>query len=213
MARRRVTFADLKLRSMRGDAYAREARSQGLLRRGRFGFRSRARPGIGVIVGRRGSRRGGFFGSVFKGIKKIASVVTKVPVVSTLAKTALSSIPVVGQVVTAIDRVKRNTVLAKVPSMNFAKLSAAPGPSTPLAAQAASAGMTGSTPAKRKRRHSRSRVAPRKAKRRRGKSTARTRARSGSRSRPRRSSAKQRAARKRFAAAARKGPIKKGTRL
>lgn len=152
----------------------------------------RVRPGIGIVIGRRGSRRGGFFGSVFKGIKKVVSAVTKVPVISTIAKTALSSIPVVGSVVTALDKVKRSTVLAAVPQL--AKLSAAPGPSTPLAVQSAAAPST-----RRPRRKRAKRRGPRRKKR----------------AAPRRSkgTAKQRAARARFARAAKKGRIRKGQRL
>ena len=83
------------------------------------------RPGIGsssprhrVIV--RHGGRGGFFGSVFKAVSKVVSTVAKVPVVGTLAKTALGSLPIVGQALTAVNAVKSATAAAASPSINSA---------------------------------------------------------------------------------------------
>lgn len=164
------------------------------------------RPGAGVMHGRRVmvGRRGGFFGSVFKAVKKVASVVTKVPVVSQIAKVAISSLPVVGQVVTAVNAVKKFTPQGIAPSAGFAKLSATPGPSTPLAAQISSLQSlsSGGSPAKKRKKK-----AKKKAKKPRKKAKAKRKAAS------KKGTAKQRAARARFARAAKKGRIKKGQKL
>lgn len=175
--------------------------SSSLLRH-RFSVRSIVRPGSGVIAGRMGSRRGGFFGSVFKGIKKVVSTVAKVPVISTVAKTALSSLPIVGGVVTAVTAVKKLTASGVAPSAQLVNQTATPGVVAPLAMTASRAGITGTAP-KRK-----------KAKKR--KATKRKKSASRSR-RPKKAkkggTAKQRAARARFARAAKKGRIKKGQKL
>lgn len=149
------------------------------------------RPGVGYVMA---GRRGGFFKSLVKGIGKVVSTVAKVPVVGTIAKAAITSLPVVGQVVTAVGAVKKLTASGVAPTMNLAQLSATPGPSTPLAAQVLAGGPRRRKPAKRAKR-AKKRKRP-------------TQKRASSRG-----TAKQRAARARFARAAKRGRIKKGQRL
>jgi hypothetical protein len=146
------------------------------------------RPG-GVVASFRYSRmaRGGFFKDVFKGVKKIVKTVTKVPVIGTIAKAAVGSLPIVGQVTTAVAAFKKKTPVGAAASPVGGVQ-----PSSSVAVN-----MAANAPAPRRRRK-----AAKKSKRRK----ATTKRKGGG-------SAKQRAARARFAAAARKGRIKKGARL
>lgn len=156
------------------------------------------RSGRFVVQLRRGRPvRGGFFKSLVKGVGKVVGTVTKLPVVGTVAKAALSSLPVVGQVVTAISAVKGLTAAS-------ASAGIAGGVSSLPAAGVGGLGLTSTAkPRRRKKAKARRRAKPRKRVRRAG-------ARRQSR---KKGTAKQRAARARFARAARRGRIKKGTRL
>ena len=147
------------------------------------------RPGVGVLVG----QRGGFFKKLFKGVKKAVSVVAKVPILGTIAKTAISSLPVVGQVVTAVGAIKKTTAAGIAASVFGAAKGLAPGGGAAVNFNKQAAAREGRRAAKRapKKRAPKKRAAAK---------------RSGG-------SAKQRAARARFARAARKGRIKKGARL
>lgn len=147
----------------------------------------------GVFLRHRRMARGGFFKSLVKGISKVVSTVAKVPVIGAVAKAAVSSLPVVGQVVTAVGAFKKKTAVgvAASPVGGIPAASEAGTPPAPIGARAPS----GRTP--RRRKASRK---PKRAKRAKAK-------RSGG------GSAKQRAARARFAKAAKRGRIKKGQRL
>lgn len=134
--------------------------------------------------------RGGFFKDVFKGVKKVVSTVTKLPVIGAVAKAAVATLPVVGQVVTAVNAFK-----AKTP------VGAAASPIGGVTAVSGAAPVFMTAPARRAPR----RKAKRAKRAKRGK-RAKAKKRAGG-------TAKQRAARARFARAARKGRIKKGTRL
>lgn len=198
--RRRFSFSGGRSGGAGASAIFNRGSLQSSLVRRRFSVRSIVRPGSGIMVGRRG-RRGGFFGSVFKGIKKVVSTVAKVPVLSTLAKTALGALPIVGSVRTAVNEVKRLTASGVAPSNQLVNQDATPGP-TPTAA-AAMAGMKGMTPGTtRKRKKKAKKAKPRKKAKRKAKAK-------GSK----KGTAKQRAARARFARAAKKGRIKKGQKL
>jgi len=138
--------------------------------------------------------RGGFFKSLGKIVSKVAKSVTKVPVIGAVAKAALGSLPIVGQVVTAVNAFKGKTPvgIAASPVGGVAPINV-PGP--PMAA-----GLTlgGAPRAKRRKKAKKRKAAPRrKAKAKKSKG----------------GSAKQRAARARFAKAAKRGRIKKGQRL
>jgi len=150
------------------------------------------RPGSGVMHG----RRGGFFGSVFKGIKSVVTTVAKLPVVSTVAKVALSSLPVVKAATTAVGAVKKLTASGATGSVIQASSTGAQGifSAVPFPSLAASK-------PKRKRKAKAKRATKRKAKRK-----AKGKRKAGG-------TAKQRAARARFARAAKKGRIKKGSHL
>lgn len=138
----------------------------------------------GSFLRYRRTARGGFFKSVFKAVKKAVSTVTRVPVIGAIAKTAIKSLPVVGQVVTAVEAFKGKTPVGIAASPVGGVV--APGRTLNVAAN--------------------------RPRRRKGK-----KAKKAKRASKRRSSgggtAKQRAARARFAAAARKGKIRKGQRL
>jgi len=144
--------------------------------------RTSYRPGVGMIAFR--GRRGGFFKKLFKGVKKIVTTVAKVPVVGTVAKAAISSIPVVKAVTTAVNVVKKATASG---------VSAATAPITPRV----------DAPAYSSTAQEHAMGAPRRKAKRKAKKAKR---KGGG-------TAKQRAARARFARAARKGRIKKGARL
>lgn len=135
--------------------------------------------------------RGGFFKSLFKGVKKVVTTVTKLPVIGAVAKAAVGSLPVVGQVVTTVNAFK-----AKTP------VGAAASPIGGVTAVAGAAPVFMTAPARRAPR----RKAAKRAKRAKRGKRAKAKKRAGG-------TAKQRAARARFARAARKGRIKKGTRL
>lgn len=139
------------------------------------------------------SAQGGFFKDVFKGVKKVVGTVAKIPVVGQLAKVAVGGIPVLGGVVSAVNAVK---AAVRPPTTTQAAVMATPlgvAATQPVGARPPSGG-------RRRRKASR----PRRAKAK--------RARSGKRGKGG-GTAKQRAARARFARAARKGRIKKGQRL
>lgn len=155
--------------------------------RTRFGGRTNY---VSMIRARRHAR-GGFFKDVFKGVKKIVNTVTKVPVIGTVAKVAVGSLPIVGQVTTAVNAFKKKTPVG---------IAASPVGGVPMAAVAGAAPVSVAPPtARAPRRKRRKATTKRKATKRKAKSGG--------------GSAKQRAARARFAAAARKGKIKKGQRL
>lgn len=142
------------------------------------------------------------FSKAFKGLKRVAKIVAK-PVAATIARTVVGSVPVLGGVVSAVGAVKHAIhPPTRANTANLSSVTGAPafGHPSPM-------------------RHSR---------------TTGTRARRGSRKRApayggarearsqgllrkkrvsSRGSAKQRAARARFAAAAKRGPIRKGQRL
>ncbi len=130
------------------------------------------------------------FGKAFKAIRKVAKVVSK-PLVSTIARTVVGSVPILGGVVSAVGAVKSSLHPPTV--ANTAGLSARTG--------APAFGHPGLM-------HSRSaRTTPhRKARTRASRPTRRARTSGGI-------SAKQKAARARFAKAAKRGPIKRGSHL
>lgn len=139
--------------------------------------------------------RGGFFKDVFKGVKKAVQVVGRIPVIGAVARTVVSSVPVLGGVVTAVGAVKS---AVHPPSVaNTANTSATTG-APPVGQPQASPSGSGSRPRRRKTAS-------------RGKAPRRRRPRTNAARRG--ISAKQRAARARFARAAKKGRIKKGSRL
>lgn len=145
---------------------------------------------MSVLYGRR-MARGGFFKSLFKGAKKLVKSVTKIPVIGTVAKTALGSLPIVGQVTTAVNAFKKKTPVG---------IAASPIGGNPAIALNLSANAGNRRP--KNRRPKRRPKATRKRK------TNKTKAiRKGG------GTAKQRAARARFAKAAKKGRIRKGQRL
>lgn len=147
------------------------------------------RPGVtmGSLRYRR-MARGGFFKKLIKGVSKVVRTVTNLPVIGAVAKTAVNSLPIVGQVTTAVAAFK-----SKTPS--GAGHAAHAGTKTPTPSQF---NVQTNAPHRRKRakKAKRPKRARKSASRRKGGGTA-----------------KQRAARARFAAAARKGKIRKGTRL
>lgn len=165
--------------------------------RGRAGGRL-ARPALPRVPRfySRGSR-GGLFGSIGKFVKKAVNVVGKVPILSAVAKTVISSVPVLGSVVTAVGAVKAATA-SGIAATSAPRLSigAMPGSGPPGIAP-----LNVRLNAPRKRRKAKKRM------------KATTRARRRSKPARRGVSAKQRAARARFARAARRGPIRKGQRL
>lgn len=134
--------------------------------------------------------RGGFFKKLFKGVKKVVRVVTKVPVLRELAKTAIGSLPIVGRVVTAVNAFKAKTAVG-------------------VAGSPVGAGTPASNFNQRVNRRAPSRRKTKKAK----KSARRSRGSKAKAKRKGGGSAKQRAARARFAKAAKKGRIRKGQRL
>lgn len=130
------------------------------------------------------------FGKVFKAVKGVAKTVAK-PLASTIARTVVGSVPVLGGVVSAVGAVKH--AIHPPTRANTANLSAVTG----APAFGHPSPMRTRTPhGTRARRSSRKRASA-----------------SGGGGRKRRVSAKQRAARARFAAAARKGRIRKGSHL
>lgn len=133
--------------------------------------------------------RGGFFKSIFKGVSKVVKSVTKIPVIGTVAKAAVSSLPIVGQVQTAIGAFKKKTPVGVAAS-----------PVGGVVSPSQMANIAANRKPARRRKAKKAKKAKRRTKRAKSK-------RSGG------GSAKQRAARARFAAAARKGRIKKGQRL
>jgi hypothetical protein len=164
-----------------------------------YGSRRRsrlARPAVAPSFARRRVHivrgRGGFFGDVFKGVKKVVSVVSKVPVIGAVAKTVVSSVPVLGGVITAVGAIKSAVNPPTVANTgNTTATTGAPPVGQPQASTA------GAAPSPRRKRATKA-----KAKARRRKKGASSRG-----------SAKQRAARARFARAAKKGRIKKGQKL
>ena len=151
------------------------------------------RPAVSSMMYRR-TAQGGFFKSLFKTVSKVVSTATKVPVIGAIAKAAVSSLPVVGQVVTAVGAFKKKTAtgVAASPVGGIPAASEAGTPPAPIGASAPRR-----APRRRKARKAK-RAAPRRAKAKKSKAGG---------------SAKQRAARARFAKAAKKGRIKKGQRL
>jgi hypothetical protein len=130
------------------------------------------------------------FSKIGKAVKKVGKIVGK-PLISTVARTVVGSVPVLGGVVSAVGAVK--SAIHPPTMANTANLSARTG--------APAFGHPGIM-------HSRSARprTPRARTTRARRPTRRTRASGGV-------SAKQRAARARFAKAAKRGRIKKGTRL
>lgn len=137
-------------------------------------------------------RRGGFFSGIVKGIGKVVKTVTKVPVVGAIAKAAVGSLPVLGQVVTAVNAFKGKTAVG---------VAASPTGGATVATGQAPANIP---PAFRHNAAARRRPKAKKAKK---AKRAKRAKRSGG------GTAKQRAARARFARAAKKGRIRKGQRL
>jgi len=135
--------------------------------------------------------RGGFFKKIFKGVKNIVKAVSKVPVLGAVAKAAVGSLPVVGQVVTAVNAFKGKTAQGVA--------------ATPVGGVVSPGQVLNATVNRSTGRRRRPKVAKR-AKRGRAKRAKRAKRSGGG-------TAKQRAARARFAAAARKGKIRKGQRL
>lgn len=95
-----------------------------------FGFgRTRRAPVLGARFQRLTPRRGGFFKDVFKGVKKVVSVASRIPVVGALAKVAVRSVPLVGAAITAVNAVQRavtpRTVLS-APTVTAVAAGAAP---------------------------------------------------------------------------------------
>jgi hypothetical protein len=158
-----------------------------MLRR-RFHATGRFRPGMGVVVG----RRGGFFKKLFKGVAKVAKFVA--PAVVAVAKTAASH-TVVGKVLSTVAKVKKRTAVG-VAAKAYAAAKRLPDYGGEKEARSQGLGRFKGIPAaKRRKMPLRKRKAKGKAKRKGG------------------GTAKQRAARARFAAAARKGRIRKGAKL
>lgn len=152
-----------------------------------------------VVQLRRGRPvRGGFFKSLVKGVGKVVGTVTKLPVVGTVAKAALSSLPVVGQVMTVAKAVKGLTAAS-------ASAGIAGGVSSLPAAGLGGLGLTSTALPRGMRRKKRTKAKAKRRAKRRTKRAAKRRSKGGT--------AKQRAARARFARAAKRGRIKKGTRL
>jgi len=132
------------------------------------------------------------FSKAFKAVKKVAKVVSK-PLVSTIARTVVGSVPVLGGVVSAVGAVK--SAIHPTTRANTAGLSARTG--APAFGH----------PGLMHHPHSARRTPHRKPTRTRASRPTRRARTSGG------VSAKQRAARARFAKAAKRGPIRKGTRL
>jgi len=130
----------------------------------------------------------GLFKKLGKALKKVVKVVGK-PVVATVARTVVGSVPVLGGVVSAVGAVKH--ALHPPTLANTANLSARTG--APAFGHPHPMHRPTRTPRSRARRP--------------------TRRASGGGAKRAGGSAKQRAARARFAKAAKRGPIKKGTRL
>ena len=161
----------------------------------RPGSMMRVAPG-GMYVLR--GRRGGFFKSLVKTVRGVVKTITKVPVLGAVAKAAVGSLPIVGQVTTAVNAFKSKTPVG---------VAASPVGGTPptsgnahATAQSVNA-RANRRPRRRKSRMERSKkykAEVRRRKKRTGKGGV---------------SAKQRAARARFARAAKKGRIRKGQRL
>jgi len=128
----------------------------------------------------------GLFKSIGKAIKKVGKIVGK-PVLATVARTVVGSVPVLGGVVSAVGAVKHALhppTLANTANLSSRTGAPAFGHPNPM--------------------HRPRRTATR---------TPRSRARRPTRRASGGGSAKQRAARARFAKAAKRGRIKKGTRL
>src|SRR5512139_2110111 len=87
------------------------------------GFRMRPGVAMGSMRYRR-MARGGFFKKLVGTVSKVVRTVTNLPVIGAVAKTAIGSLPIVGQVTTAISAFK-----AKTPS--GAGHAAHPGTKTP----------------------------------------------------------------------------------
>lgn len=153
----------------------------------RAGSMMRVAPG-GMYVLR--GRRGGFFKSLVKTVRGVVKTITKVPVLGAVAKAAVGSLPIVGQVTTAVNAFKSKTPVgvAASPVGGVPHTAGAP----PQIAASVNARVNRGP---RRRRKTKAKKA-RKAARRKGGG-----------------SAKQRAARARFARAAKKGRIRKGQRL
>jgi hypothetical protein len=136
--------------------------------------------------------RGGFFKKLFKGVGRVVKTVKHVPVIGALAKTAIKSLPVLGNVVSAVDHFKKKTAAGAGHHSH---------PSNPSPSQAHN--MATHAPKKRGPKRAKAAKRPKRAKR----------AKRAKAARKGGGSAKQKAARARFAAAARKGKIRKGQRL
>lgn len=175
---------------------------------GRFSSRS-VRPGRPLAPTRTtsGRRPGGYSasrysrmarGGFFKSIGRIVKSIAHVPIISALAKTAVSSLPILGRVQTAVESFKKKTAQGVGQSPV--------GAGKPTASQATNTAYN-RKPKRRAKHAKRAKTAKRRPKHAKRAKTAKRGKRSGG------GSPKQIAARKRFAAAARKGRIKKGARL
>lgn len=140
------------------------------------------------------------FGKAFKGLKKIGKIVAK-PVAATIARTVVGSVPVLGGVVSAVGAVKH--AVHPPTRANTANLSARTG--APAFGHPSPMHHTRTPHGTRARSATRARMTSSRARRTRRASAGR-RASGGI-------SAKQRAARARFARAAKRGPIRKGSHL
>lgn len=149
----------------------------------------------GAAFGRRGMR-GGFFKKLVKGIGKAVRTVTHLPVIGAVAKTAIGSLPIVGQVQTAVNAFKKKTV---------AGAGHASHPTHPT--------NTATTTFNQQANYTSTHTRSGRPKKRRKKAGASRRKRRSGAKRKGGGTAKQRAARARFAAAARKGKIRKGSHL
>lgn len=142
---------------------------------------------------RRHMHRGGFFKDVFRVARKAIQ-----PLIGTVAKTVVAGVPVLGGIVTAVGAIK--SAVHPPTTANTGNTTATTGAPPVGQPPAPSASRAPGAPRRRRRSPGRRRRSPARARRSRG------RARRGV-------SAKQRAARARFARAARKGRIRKGSRL
>lgn len=150
-----------------------------------------------ILYGRR-MARGGFFKSLVKTVGKVVKTIKHVPVLNAVAKAAVGSLPIVSQVQTAVSAFKKKT---------------------PVGVAASPVGGVHPTPAQVLNASTNrvARVAPHRTRRKKKAKTAKAKTRKARKAKKAKrkggGSAKQRAARARFAAAARKGRIKKGSRL
>lgn len=186
-------FSVAALRSARSHRYARPGTPTPPTR---GGFRMRPGGTVGSVRFRR-MARGGFFSKLVKKVGKVVKTVTHLPVIGAVAKTAIGSLPIVGQVQTAVNAFKRKTPAG---AGHAAHATHPKDTQTTSFNQQANYTSTHTRSGRRKK-------PLKKAKRAKRAKRAKGAKRKGG------GTAKQRAARARFAAAARRGRIRKGSRL